>query len=149
MMRRRGGLVRMAATTAVVAGTAGAVSHHQQQKYAAQSEQAAAAQAPPPPPPAEAPPAEAPPAAPGGDMDDVIAQLQKLGELKEQGILTEEDVAMAGDALENESSAAMLLFENVWAARFATAVRNANGELVAFERIPREVVVAALDAASA
>ncbi len=69
------------------------------------------------------------------------------GEIGE--LLTEEDVAMAGDALENESSAAMLLFENVWAARFATAVRNANGELVAFERIPREIVVAALDAASA
>ena len=69
------------------------------------------------------------------------------GEIGE--LLTEEDVAMAGDALENESSAAMLLFENVLGRRFATAVRNANGELVAFERIPREIVEAALDAASA
>lgn len=98
MMRRgigrvgRPGLVGTVARTAVIAGTAsavaGGVSHKQQQKYAAQSQQAAAAQAPPPPP-AEAPPP--PPAAPAGDMDDVIAQLQKLGELKEQGILTEEE----------------------------------------------------------
>ena len=102
MMRRgigrvgRPGLVGTVARTAVIAGTAsavaGGVSHHQQQKYAAQSEQAAAQAPPPPPPPEEAPPPP-PPAAPEGEMDDVIAQLQKLGELKEQGILTEEEFA--------------------------------------------------------
>ncbi len=100
MMRRgigrvgRPGLVGTVARTAVIAGTAsavaGGVSHKQQQKYAAQAEQAAAQAPPPPPPPEEAPPPP-PPAAPESEMDDVIAQLQKLGELKEQGILTEEE----------------------------------------------------------
>ena len=94
MMRRRGGLVRMAATTAVVAGTAGAVRHHQEQKYQSQAEaqayeqqQAAAAAAPPPQ--AYAP---APAAAP---EDPTVAQLQKLAELHNQGILSDEEFAAA------------------------------------------------------
>jgi hypothetical protein len=36
-----------------------------------------------------------------------------------------------------------MLFENVWAAKFADAVRNADGQLVANERIPHEIVEAA------
>ena len=85
MMRRRGGLVRAAATTAVVAGTAGAVRHRQDQKYAAQDqaqydEQMAAQQQ------AYAQPAPAEPAAP-----DYAAELAQLAQLKDQGILTEEE----------------------------------------------------------
>ena len=84
MMRRRGGLVRAAATTAVVAGTAGAVRHRQDQKYAAQDqaqyeEQMAAQQQ-------YAAPAPAEPAAP-----DYAAELEQLAQLKNQGILTEEE----------------------------------------------------------
>jgi hypothetical protein len=110
MMRRgigrvgRPGLVGTMARTAVVAGTATAVAggmsrrsqgkqqqaaeaeaYEQQQQQAqidAQVAAAMAAQAPPPPPPA-APAAE----------NDTIAQLTKLGELKAQGILTEEEFA--------------------------------------------------------
>jgi putative oligomerization/nucleic acid binding protein len=79
MFARRGpGLVRAAATTAVVAGTAGAVRHRQDQKYAAQDqaqyEQQMAAQAP------------AAPAAP-----DYAAELEKLAQLKAQGIISEEE----------------------------------------------------------
>ena len=85
MMRRRGGLVRAAATTAVVAGTAGAVRHRQDQKYAAQDqaqydEQMAAQQQ------AYAQQAPAEPAAP-----DYAAELALLAQLKDQGILTEEE----------------------------------------------------------
>ena len=85
MMRRRGGLVRAAATTAVVAGTAGAVRHRQDQKYAAQDqaqydEQMAAQQQ------AYAQQAPAEPAAP-----DYAAELEQLAQLKNQGILTEEE----------------------------------------------------------
>ncbi len=95
MMRRRGpGLMRAAATTAVVAGTAGAVRHHQDQKYAAQdqakydqqvqAEQAAAYQQ-------QAMPQQAPaPAAPAGEAD-YVAELEKLAQLKNQGIITEEE----------------------------------------------------------
>jgi membrane protease subunit (stomatin/prohibitin family) len=85
MFRRRGGLVRAAATTAVVAGTAGAVRHRQDQKYAAQDqaqydEQMAAQQQ------AYAQQAPAEPAAP-----DYAAELAQLAQLKDQGILTEEE----------------------------------------------------------
>lgn len=104
----RPGLIGMAARTAVVAGTAtavaGGVSRHQQakadqqyeaQQYEAQQQQAAmdaaaqqavaqqaAAQAPPPAP------------APAGGTD-LVAELQKLGALREQGILSEEEFAAA------------------------------------------------------
>ena len=54
--------------------------------------------------------------------------------------LTEEDGQALGGGLENNSSAAILLFENVWATKFADAMRNANGELILNERIPRAVI---------
>jgi hypothetical protein len=79
MMRRRGpGLVRAAATTAVVAGTAGAVRHRQQQKYDAQDAQAYADQ--------QAQYAAAQPAEP-----EYMAELTRLAQLRDQGILTPEE----------------------------------------------------------
>jgi hypothetical protein len=56
------------------------------------------------------------------------------------GALTEDDARSLAGGLENNSSAAILLFENVWATRFADAVRNANGQLILNERIPRAVI---------
>jgi membrane protease subunit (stomatin/prohibitin family) len=86
MFARRGpGLVRAAATTAVVAGTAGAVRHRQDQKYAAQDQaaydQQMAAQ--------QAAAQQAAPAAPA--EPDYAAELEKLAQLKNQGILSEEE----------------------------------------------------------
>ena len=52
------------------------------------------------------------------------------------GLLTDEDIEAAGEELEPNSSAALLMFENTWASKFISAVRAANGELVAHERIP-------------
>jgi len=90
MLRRRP-VMRMAATTAVVAGTATAVSggvrRHQEAK-AEQQQAAAAAQAPPPAPAEAAPEVEAP-------AEDPYEQLEKLGKLHEQGILTDEEFAAA------------------------------------------------------
>lgn len=56
------------------------------------------------------------------------------------GALTEDDARSLAGGLENNSSAAIMLFENTWAAKFAEAMRNANGELVLNERIPRAVI---------
>ena len=56
------------------------------------------------------------------------------------GALTEDDARSLTGSLENNSSAAIMLFENTWAAKFAQAMRNANGELVLNERIPRAVI---------
>ncbi|WP_330308583.1 MULTISPECIES: SHOCT domain-containing protein [unclassified Streptomyces] len=82
------GLLRGVARTAVVAGTAtavsGRVSRRQQGRWAQQEAQEAA-----PPPPAPAAPAPPPPAQQADDMSSKIEQLKQLGELKEQGVLTE------------------------------------------------------------
>lgn len=59
------------------------------------------------------------------------------------GLVSEEDVAEAAQLLAPESSAALLVFENVWAEHFTTAVRNANGRVVANARIPMEQIDAA------
>jgi hypothetical protein len=86
MMRRRGpGLVRAAATTAVVAGTAGAVRHRQEQKYAAQDAQQYAEQQAQ----YEAAAAAAAPAAPA--EPEYMAELTRLAQLRDQGILTPEE----------------------------------------------------------
>lgn len=55
-------------------------------------------------------------------------------------LLNEDDAYLLAGSLENNSSAGLLLFENTWAANFAQAVRNANGEVVLNERIPGVVI---------
>lgn len=65
------------------------------------------------------------------------------------GLLSDEDVAEAAADLAPGSTAAMLVWENVWATTFATAVREAGGRLVAAERVPYDVVEAAVAAAEA
>jgi hypothetical protein len=67
----------------------------------------------------------------------------------ESGLLSGEDTEEAAAALEPGTSAALLVYENRWAAPFATAVRRGGGQLVASGRIPVQAVVSALDAAEA
>jgi len=62
------------------------------------------------------------------------------------GLLSAEDVQRLAAALEPNSSAGLMLFENTWATKFVTAVANANGEVILNERIPRAVIEAAIDA---
>jgi Family of unknown function (DUF6325) len=63
------------------------------------------------------------------------------------GLLGDEDLATAGEAIEPGSAAVMIVYENRWAAPFATAVRRNGGVLVASERIPAQDLLEALDAA--
>jgi hypothetical protein len=49
--------------------------------------------------------------------------------------------------LEPNQSALLLVWEDVWATKVATAMANAGGVLLSMDRIPRDVVVAALEAA--
>ena len=65
------------------------------------------------------------------------------------GLVSEEDIDEAGGVMEPGTSAALLVFENTWAAPFATAVRRSGGQLAASGRIPVQAVLAALDAAEA
>ena len=62
------------------------------------------------------------------------------------GILTDEDVAYAVLSLEPGTSAALLVWEDTWAAPFASTVRDANGVILEGARIPHEFVEAAVDA---
>jgi hypothetical protein len=65
------------------------------------------------------------------------------------GLIDEEDVQDAGTVLEAGSSAAVLVYENVWAGPFASAVRRGGGQLVASGRIPVQALLAAAEAADA
>lgn len=94
------------------------------------------------------------------DEDGVAAavEIEDLGGAAEQlkafqgaasGLLDDDDLGEAATALEPGTSAALLVYENVWAAPFASAVRESGGQLVASGRIPVQAVLAALDAAEA
>ena len=61
------------------------------------------------------------------------------------GLLDEEDQQEAGAALEAGAAAAILVYENSWAAPFATALRKGGAQLVANGRIPINAIIATLD----
>ena len=71
----------------------------------------------------------------------------KLFEGASSGLLGDDDIQEAAKALEPGTSAALLVFENRWAAPFASAIRRSGGQLVANGRIPVQAVLAALEAA--
>jgi hypothetical protein len=56
------------------------------------------------------------------------------------GMIQVDDIEMIGQKVENNTTAAIMLFENLWSIKFRDAVLNANGRVVMFERIPAEVV---------
>jgi hypothetical protein len=62
------------------------------------------------------------------------------------GLLGQDDLDEAAGALEPGTAAAVLVFENRWAAPFARAVRMSGGQLVASGRIPIQAMIASLDA---
>ncbi len=61
------------------------------------------------------------------------------------GLLDEDDREEAGNAIEPGTAAAILVYENVWAAPFATALRRSGAQLVASGRIPINAILATLD----
>jgi Family of unknown function (DUF6325) len=73
---------------------------------------------------------------------DVQAALETAG-VEVGGLFNEDDLQDAADGLPPNSSAALLVWENVWARKVAQSMRDAGGELVVFERLPHEVVQAA------
>ena len=82
-------------------------------------------------------------------------EIDELGEYGEQiemfaeassGMLDQDDLTEAAEALEPGTAAALLVFENSWAAGFASAVRRSGGQLVASGRIPTQAVLATLEA---
>jgi Family of unknown function (DUF6325) len=73
---------------------------------------------------------------------DVQEKLTSLN-IEVQGLFNDQELLAIGEQLELDSSAAVLVWENVWARRVAQAIRDAGGVLVAFERVPHDTVQAA------
>lgn len=83
------------------------------------------------------------------DLDpDVRGLLDREGVIAE-GLFNAEDLEAAAAELEPGSSAAMIVWENLWAKRVAQATRESGGELLDFGRLPHDVVQAAHDFALA
>ncbi|MFC9584386.1 DUF6325 family protein [Streptomyces yangpuensis] len=79
----------------------------------------------------------------GGEMDLTVF------EGAASGLLGQDDIDEAGAALEAGNSAGILVYENVWAAPFARALRRSGAQLVAGGRIPVQALLASLDAMEA
>ncbi len=73
---------------------------------------------------------------------DELDELVGFGGLEGEvgGLISPEDIEYAADALEPNSSAALLIWEDVWAAPFAEAVRRSNGVLLEGARMPHELI---------
>ena len=79
-----------------------------------------------------------------GEAADLV-----LFEGASSGLLGDDEIEEAGGVMEPGTSAALLVYENSWAAPFATAVRRSGGQLVSSGRIPIQAILGALDAAEA
>jgi len=65
------------------------------------------------------------------------------------GLLGDDDLRQAADAMEPGTVAALIVYENSWAIPFVAAARDAGGQLIASARIPAQDVMDALDAVDA
>jgi hypothetical protein len=81
------------------------------------------------------------------EIDD-LDQVDELRKIETQiaEILTAEDVANLAEAMEPGTTAGVLVWENSWAAPFASAARRAGGQLIASGRIPIQAIAASLEA---
>jgi Family of unknown function (DUF6325) len=73
----------------------------------------------------------------------------KVFEGASSGLLGDEDVATASEALEPGTAAVLIVYENSWAAPFAAAVRRNGGVVLDYQRIPVQDLIDALDAIEA
>src|SRR3954453_13116085 len=81
-----------------------------------------------------------------GEVADQVEEM-KVFEGASSGLVSDDDIAEAADALEPGTSAALLIYENRWAGPFAAAVRRSGGQLVSSGRIPAQDLIDTLDAA--
>src|SRR4051812_1666778 len=83
------------------------------------------------------------------DIGEINGDSAGFGEFEgaSSGLLGQEDLEEAAAALEPGTSAAILVWENRWAAPIAVALRKSGGQLVASGRIPIQGIIAALEAA--
>ncbi|MBT2545577.1 DUF1269 domain-containing protein [Streptomyces sp. ISL-44] len=82
-------------------------------------------------------------------MDDGSGLGLSVFEGASSGLLGQDDLDDAGNALEPGNAAAILVYENLWAAPFARALRRSGAQMVAGGRIPVQALLASLDAEEA
>ena len=70
---------------------------------------------------------------------EVLVVLDPLN-VEVSGIIQMEDIELIADAMENNTTAALLLYENLWAIKFGEAVTRSSGRMLMYDRIPFEVV---------
>jgi hypothetical protein len=80
-----------------------------------------------------------------------LSDIEELGELEAleaelAELLAEEDVEHLAAAMDPGSTAGVLIWENLWAAPFASAARRAGGRLIANGRIPTQAIIASIEA---
>ena len=84
----------------------------------------------------------------GAELEDAGSEVMQAFDslaIERGGLLNDDDLQDIGEALDPNSSAAILVWEDLWAQRFADAVADSGGVLVDIQRIPRDVVQAAID----
>ena len=84
----------------------------------------------------------------GAELEDAGSEVMQAFNalaIERGGLLNDDDLVEIGEALDANSSAAILVWEDLWAKRFADAVADSGGVLVDIQRIPRDVVQAAID----
>ncbi|GAA4345298.1 DUF6325 family protein [Angustibacter luteus] len=86
-----------------------------------------------------------------GSIDAVEAEDVDLGELRKleaelAELLAEDDIVNLAAAMDPGSTAGVIVYENLWAAPFASAARRAGGQLIANGRIPMQAIIAAIEA---
>jgi uncharacterized protein DUF6325 len=80
-----------------------------------------------------------------------LSDIEELGELQAleaqlAELLAAEDVANLAAAMDPQTTAGVLIWENLWAAPFASAARRSGGQLIATGRIPIQAIIASIEA---
>jgi hypothetical protein len=82
------------------------------------------------------------------ELDSPTLQIFDPLKAEDTGMVSAFDIKLIGEKLENNTTAAILLFENLWAVKLKEDIMKANGRLVMHERIPHKVVLEALSGSS-
>lgn len=88
----------------------------------------------------------------GVELEDAGSEVFRAFETlthSRDGLISDDDMKEIGAALDPNSSALVMVWEDLWATKFSDAVRNAGGVVVDLQRVPRDLVEAAIEYANA
>jgi hypothetical protein len=79
------------------------------------------------------------------ELDSNVGKAFQTIEAEIGELVSQEDLMLVGKSLEPNSSAALLVWEDAWATKFAQALANAGAVVLDLQRVPRDVIEAALE----